>query len=272
MKVLITGAGGLLGNYLSLRLMSLNIPFVALTKSELDITSVENIIQIIESNHPTHIINCAAYTDVTRAENQREFCYEVNVNGVINLVKFANQINAELIQISSDYVFDGTSNDGMYYEDSIKNPLNYYGYSKSIAEDYISKNCYKWKIVRTSWLFGKSEDNFVNKILSLSNKKHTIKINNIEIGSPTYGLDLAKTIIDILPMGSGVYHVSNSGFASRYEYAKFILDLTTNGPIVVDNELSKLVKRPQKVILVNNTGIELRSWKDALKEYLSKKA
>lgn len=267
-RVLVTGARGLLGKYLIKVLEAYEIVFFAFDKETLDITDFNSVRLIIEPLWLTHIINCAAYTNVAKAEVERDLCYRVNVVGVNNLVKISNKMKVEFIQISTDYVFDGVSEDGFYYPESKKNPLNYYGLTKSIAEDYIMNNANLWKIIRTSWLFGQSDENFVNKILNYSFRKKPIWINNIEIGIPTFGLDLAKLIVSNLHLSSGIYHFTNSGYTSRYQYAKQILDFTTNGEIYINNYLVSDVIRPRKVILMNHSNIENRHWMLALNEYL----
>lgn len=268
-RILITGAGGLLGKYLVKILEEAGVIFFKFDKKALDITELNSLQSVIKPLGITHIINCAAYTNVVKAELERDLCYKVNVLGVQNLVKISNQMNTEIIQISSDYVFDGMSEDGVYYPESKKNPLNYYGLTKSIAEDFIIYNANAWKIIRTSWLFGLSSSNFVNKIIMSSYKKNKISINDIEIGVPTYGLDLANAIMHHLHLDNGIYHITNSGSASRFQYAKYILDLTTKGEILIDNILPDNVRRPSKVILMNHNMLEMRHWSLSLSEYLS---
>lgn len=268
-RFLVTGAGGLLGRYLVKVLEEAGIVFFAYDKASLDITEVDSLRSTIAPLNITHIINCAAYTNVAKAEIDRDLCYKVNVIGVQNLVEVSNHGNIELIQISTDYVFDGKCVDGLYYPDSIKNPLNYYGLTKSLAEDYILAKCKVWKIIRTSWLFGFSSNNFVNKIINSSYKKNIISINNLEVGVPTYGLDLAYAIIHHLHYASGIYHITNSGTATRYQYAKHILDLTTHGEILINNVLQYDVKRPRKVVLFKPYDLVMRHWTISLSDYLS---
>lgn len=268
-RVLVTGAGGLLGKYLVNVLDEAGIVFFGLDRLALDITDLKSLQSKIIPLELTHIINCAAYTNVKKAEVDRDLCYKVNVLGVQNLVQVANQMSIDLIQISTDYVFDGIAKDGIYYPDSKKKPLNYYGLTKSIAEDFIIANASAWKIIRTSWLFGLSSNNFVSKIIKFSQNNKPISINDIEIGIPTYGLDLAYTIINHLNLRNGIYHFTNSGTATRFQYTEHILKLTTGGIVVVNNKLSSDVKRPTKAILFNSSNLELRHWTLALSEYLS---
>lgn len=268
-RVLVTGAGGLLGKYLVKVLEGTGTVFFAYDKASIDITDLDSLQLTIAPLNLTHIINCAAYTNVAKAEIDRDLCYEVNVLGVQNLIEVSNEMDIELIQISTDYVFDGMSEDGVYYPDSEKKPLNYYGLTKSLAEDLILSYANAWKIIRTSWLFGLSENNFVSKIINSSIKGNTILVNDIEVGVPTYGFDLAHAIISYLHYDNGIYHITNTGSASRFQYAEHILKLTTYGEILVNNELSGDVKRPPKVILHISTNLEMRPWSDSLSEYLS---
>lgn len=274
MKVLITGAGGLLGNYLSLRLMSFNIPFVALTKSELDITSVERTNQIIESNHPTHIINCAAYTDVPSAEIEQEKCYSINFLGVKNLVDLSNNLGIFFIHISTDFVFEGLSSNFVYETDNHRNPLNYYGITKMLGEDYIINNSLNWAVVRTSWLYGKYSNNFVNKIINLAKVQQEISVTNEECGSPTYALDLANGIIPILSHKyNGIYHLTNEGIVSRFEFAKAILEYAGLSSTIEKQTgvINNTVIRPKKILLSQKNNlleIKMRNWNDALLEYI----
>jgi dTDP-4-dehydrorhamnose reductase len=267
---LVTGAKGLLGNYIVEVLTASNKVYFAFDKFALDITNPDLIEAVVSRTKPTHIINCAAYTNVAKAEEEKELCYKINVEGVKNITTVANKKDIELVQISTDYVFDGKSSDGKFHFDSIKNPLNYYGYTKSIAEDYVMYNAKRWKIIRTSWVFGDSPNNFVNRILRQSYDEKLITMNNIEIGVPTFGYDLAQGILEIISHSNGIFHLTNSGFASRYEYTKYILGNSTKSEVIINNDLSKGVIRPEKVLLVNNTNIELRHWKDALNDYLSR--
>lgn len=268
-RVLLTGAKGLLGSYIVEVLEDAKIVYFAFDKNTLDISDFDSVQSTIEPFVITHIINCAAYTNVAKAEIEKDLCFKVNVIGVQNLVKVSNTMNIEIIQISTDYVFDGMSEDGIYHTYSNKNPLNYYGMTKSLAEDYIINNAFAWKIIRTSWLFGHSNNNFVNKILIKSYHNEPIHINDLEVGTPTFGLDLATSIINNLHLKSGIYHITNSGSTTRYQYAKKILDLTTKDSPNVDNVLSNNVIRPRKVILSNTLELEMRHWTLALKDYLS---
>ena len=277
-NVLVTGANGLLGSYLIKELEKQNIPYVGFSKLELDITNQEMIFNKVNEFSPTHIINCAAYTNVAQAELDREVCYAVNVEGVKNLITIANKNKVKLINISSDFVFDGHKKSGYYYEFDIPNPLNYYGLTKYQAEQEISKRCKSWVIIRTSWVYGLVGNNFVNKILELSKKQSIISVTDQEIGSPTYAYDLAvQLVLLIRNQSKGIQHITNSGHISRYEFAKKIIELSGSGcEIVINKALNSKkvdrtleVKRPSKVILKSRKPpINNREWESALIEFL----
>jgi len=279
-NVLVTGANGLLGSYLIKELEKQNIPYIGYSKAELDITNQEIILKRVNAFSPTHIINCAAYTNVVQAEIDRELCYAVNVVGVKNLIKIANEKNAKLIHISTDFVFDGYKKSGYYYEHDIPNPLNYYGLTKYLAEQEISKHCISWTIIRTSWVYGSGSNNFVNKILELSKKQRIISVTDQEIGSPTYAYDLAIHLVLLMNKKAiGIYHITNFGYTSRFEFAKKIIELSKSGSEVVttkaisklEEDATLLVKRPKKVILKSKKRImKVRNWETALIEFLSK--
>lgn len=273
--VLVTGAHGLLGRYIVNELRASKLIFYAYGKEELDISNVQATNAIIERINPDFVINCAAYTDVVKAEIEKGLTYAVNVEGVINLVDVSNRISAKLIHISTDYVFDGKSKSGLYYPNSKKNPINYYGLTKHLAEEHIISNCLKYVIIRTSWLYGRSETNFVKKIINLSQLHETINLNYYEYGSPTYALDLARSIIRIIRQEhNGIFHYSNIGFVSRYEFARRIIELSGYNLKIKHNlNLLNKVLRPKAVKLLNNYKYDFlfdnRDWHDALKEFIN---
>jgi dTDP-4-dehydrorhamnose reductase len=228
---------------------------------------------VVEKLNPTHIINCAAYTNVAKAEQEKELCYLVNVEGVKNLVFVSNIVKAKLIQISTDYVFDGDSDNGVYYPHSKKNPLNYYGHTKHLAEDFVTSHCISFLIIRTSWLYGNSNDNFVNKILDYSRSRDSIEVIDDELGSPTYALDLAYAIIELINKDfDNIIHLTNDGFISRYDFARKIIELDGgNINLYRTRSLSIGVLRPKRVRLVNDEDrytFNLRFWISALSEFI----
>lgn len=271
MRVLITGANGQLGNALTDFLQLKKVVVYAFGKDQLDILQINDLRNAIEYSKPTHIINCSAFTDVKEAELNKSLCYSTNVNGINNLTSLSSDYNIKLIHFSTDYVFDGKKKDGIYYEDSITNPLNYYGYTKLISEQIIIKTFTNFAIIRTSWLYGNSNYDFVSKIISLAEKGKEIIVKDDEFGSPTYVMDLVEFTFEVMEMNLvGIIHFSNLGLVSRFEFAKKIIELFEyNNKVVSTKKAFDNVKRPHKVQLLSNKGynIKNRNWEDAFCSY-----
>ena len=272
--VLVTGASGLLGSYLMNELEEQGVSHVGFSRKDLDITDKERTIKLIQDENPTHIINCAAYTNVVQAEIDREICRRVNVDGVENLILASNLVRARLVHISTDFVFDGISSQSGYYDsEEIPNPINFYGLSKSLGEYQIIERSLMWNIVRTSWLYGKYGNNFVKKIIELAKHNSSVSVTTEEFGSPTYALDLSKAIINIIEADiNGVYHLSNEGQVNRFDFAKFILKNKNTLLLPYINLSNEGVNRPKVVYLdpsKNPTKIKMRNWEEALDEFLN---
>ncbi len=272
-KILITGSKGMLGSDLAVEFRKTNNEIIGCSKEEIDITNKQHI-KKIEKINPKVIINCAAYTNVDLAEKEREKCYSVNTLGVKNLVEFCEHRDVILVQISTDYVFDG--NKKGYNENDKKNPINFYGKTKSKAEDIIIKKLKKYYIIRTSWLFGKNGKNFVKTIIQLSKKKKKIDVVDDQIGSPTYTKDLSQKIVELIMNKNkyGIYHLTNSGMCSWFEFAKNIAELyhlQCKIDSITSNEKIKRAMRPKFSILNNNKTSKLRDWKKALASFSKNK-
>jgi len=273
MKILVIGSKGMLGTDLMQGLSKTSYEFIGLDIQDIDITKKEEMSKIKKEN-PGIIINCAAYTNVDLAETEKEKCYSVNLGGIKNLVRICKKNKITLVYISTDYVFDGKKEG--YDEDDEKNPINYYGKTKSEGEDIIINNLEKYYIIRTSWLFGKNGKNFVETIIKLCKEKEEIKVVEDQIGSPTYTKDLSKGIIEIIKninkYKCGVYHITNSGKCSWFEFASEIARLTGSRCRInpcTTQEFTRPAKRPKFSMLNNNKTEKLRHWKEALKEYLT---
>lgn len=268
MKILLIGASGMLGRDVFQVLKSQDFEIIAPNSKELDIVNFEKLDEFINIKKPDIIINCAGYTDVEKAQIEFGLARKVNYFGCLNLAKICAKNNIILFHFSTDYVFDGEKNEP-YLTSDTENPINNYGLVKLQGERAIQKNCEKFYIIRTSWLFGKNGNNFVEKMLALANSKKEIKVVDDEISAPTYTLDLAKTLLELFKKPFGIYHIVNSGFVSRYDFAKEIFKLKK-----IDVELVKikskdfktLAKRPKFSAL--KSDIKLRSWQEALEEYL----
>jgi dTDP-4-dehydrorhamnose reductase len=275
MKIIITGAGGQLGKEFQNRLpSSWNIyPF---TKQELNILEPDKTLEIIEAIKPDYIIHCAAYTAVDRCEDEVVQSFEVNSRGTYHVALAARNTEAKLVYISTDYVFDGKKNRPYEVKDST-NPLNQYGASKLLGEaitKMIQPNSY---IIRTSWLYGRSGANFVKTMLRLAESGKVISVVNDQIGTPTYTKDVVDSVIKIFNKPHGIYHVTNSGKCSWYDFAKKIVqEAGYSGDIIVPittKEFGAIAPRPTYSVLghgsLEREGISPpRNWERAIEEFI----
>lgn len=276
MKFFVTGINGQLGfdvvNELKQRGYN---DICSPARSELDITNKEKTLEAILSYKPDIIIHCAAYTAVDKAEEERELCYDINVNGTKYLVEGAKKIGAKFIYISTDYVFDGTK-DGIYTENDKTCPVNYYGETKLLGEELV-KEYNKGIIVRISWVFGINGGNFIKTMLRLAETRDEVSVVSDQVGSPTYTKDLARVLVDMaLSDKSGVYHATNMEYCSWYELAKYIfevngIDIKVNQ--VMTKDYKTVARRPlnskmSKDKLVKDGFKAMPSWKDAVKRYV----
>jgi dTDP-4-dehydrorhamnose reductase len=281
-NILVTGSNGQLGysiKKVSRRFDKYN--FIFTEKNQLDLSNFNSIEKYIINYKINIIINCAAYTDVENAENNRELVDLINHVSVENLAKICSYNNIQLIHISTDFIFDGNK-DFPYTEKDDPNPINFYGLSKLYGERKILKyDLKKSVIIRTSWLYSELKNNFVNKIIEKINLNDNINVVNNELGSPTYAIDLANMILEIIPKlennQTEIYHFSNIGVCSRYEFAKKINSITLGeSKINSINSLDSVVRRPEFSALdsskaINEFGIHINTWEESLIEYLKEK-
>lgn len=270
MKILVTGAEGMLGHDLLDALQAQGVDHVGVDKDQCDITRREDVLAMVESVQPTHVINCAAYTAVDAAEEEQELSRSVNVQAVDHLIKAALLHGSVLIQLSTDYVFDGSQR--YYAEDADKCPINFYGQTKSDAEDLITEQLSQYVIVRTSWLFGHSGKNFVDTMRKLMSERDHIKIVSDQVGCPTYTKDIAKTLVQLV-IGNqrGIFHVTNTESCSWFEFAVEIARLTDLPCAVIpctSEEYPQKAKRPAYSVLKNTKLPPLRPWNEALQAYI----
>lgn len=277
MKVLVTGAKGLLGKDIVKRLNELGIENKGVDIEDFDIVSQEDTLKAVKEYLPDVIVNCAAYTAVDRAEEQRELCYAVNVIGAQNIARACAKVNAKLIHFSTDYVFDGKGQ-APFEVDSPINPINYYGYTKAESEKRVKELTPNHFIVRISWVFGINKGNFVTTMLKLAKSGKEINVVNDQIGSPTFTWDLACLVCKMAATEKyGTYHATNEGFCSWYDFAREIFLQSGIGAVVnpVSSESYKAkAARPKNSRLskdsLERAGFErLPHWKDALSRYLS---
>lgn len=281
-SVLVTGANGQLGN--ELRLLSKRLPYKFVftdiiqdgdTKT-LDITDLEAVKKTVSENKVDVIVNCAAFTNVDAAEDNEATAELINAKAVENLAVAAKENNALLIHISTDYVFDGTSKTP-YTEEDKCNPTGAYGRTKLHGEEAVKRVGCKSIIIRTAWLYSEFGKNFVKTLLTLTSTKPAITVVNDQIGTPTYALDLAKVIVAFISMDSdsllGIYHFSNEGVCSWYDFAVKIAAFAGNTECKINpclsSEYPSKVKRPAYSVLdkskIKKTlNVTIPAWEESL--------
>lgn len=285
-KFLITGANGQIGFTLGQRLKDeRHHNILALKHSELDITNRNAVFSLVDSFKPDIIINGAAYTHVDRAESEIALVQDVNTKGLKYLVEAANRVNASILHISTDYVFDG-SKKGKYTESDITHPLSFYGKSKAEGDKILLSLATKGIILRTSWVFGEHGNNFVKTMLRLAKKRDTLAVVTDQIGGPTYTGDIATALIQVSEkiissenIEYGIYHFSGEPCVSWYDFAKAIFaeavsqNVLEKAPLVnaiTTKDYPTLAKRPANSCLdltkIQQTfGIQPSDWQKALK-------
>ncbi|MEY8739714.1 dTDP-4-dehydrorhamnose reductase [Bacillales bacterium AN1005] len=223
-RVMVTGAAGQLGQDVVRTFQREGHHVLACDRDQMDITDQQQCTQTIISFKPHMIIHCAAYTAVDQAETDVGTAYAVNATGTRNIAVAAEKVKAKLLYISTDYVFDGTSR-VPYREYDATNPQSVYGRSKLAGEQLVQSLCSQWFIVRTSWVFGVHGHNFVKTMLELLQNRPELQVVQDQIGSPTYTVDLAN-LVSVLALSEkyGIYHVSNTGTCTWYEFAKAIAE------------------------------------------------
>lgn len=276
MYVLVTGANGQLGSDVVSLLKARGIAVKGLDLPQLDITDKSAVEEYLLAEKPTHIIHCAAYTAVDKAESERELCRLINVDGTENIAVACKNIGAKMLYISTDYVFNGIGSDE-WTEESLTSPSNWYGQTKLNGENAVKHNLSEYFIARTSWVFGKNGGNFVKTMLKLAKEKPEISVVSDQIGSPTYTRDLAVVLVEMLfSENYGTYNVTNTGTCSWYEFACEIfklakIDIKVN-PILAQ-DYPTVAKRPynsrlSKAKLGENNLPVPTGWEDALYRYL----
>ena len=276
MRVLVTGVKGQLGSDIAAELKLRAEECIGADIADFDITDRGATVGTIKKYMPDCVIHCAAFTDVNGAEEKRGLCERINVLGTENVALACNEADAKLIYISTDYVFNG---EGMrpYEPNDERNPINFYGMTKSLGEDKVRSICPKHFIVRTSWVFGKNGTNFVKTMLRLGEQMERLTVVDDQIGSPTYTPDLARLLCDMAATERyGTYHATNEGFCSWYDFAKKIMELSGIGcniKPIASKDYPSPAKRPQnsrlsKEKLVQNGFYKLPPWEDALKRFI----
>lgn len=279
MKILITGANGMLAKAVRERFMEheLILTDVVGTELSLDITNLEEVEKFVENVKPDVIINCAAYTAVDKAESEEKLAKKINADGPKNLAIAANKNNCKLVHISTDYVFGGDlSLEEIYKEDAPKAPVTAYGRTKLAGEEAIEENTKDFYIFRTAWLYGDGK-NFVRTMLKFGKEKEEVSVVYDQHGSPTYAVDLADIIYQALEkeIPYGIYHTTNLGFTTWYDFTKKIYEIagiSCRVNPVTSEQFASAAKRPANSMLskekILEAGITVPSWEDALERYL----
>lgn len=273
--ILVVGAKGMLGQDL-MRVLPGDVRGVDI--EEIDITSPESVRRVLVTLKPRVVVNCAAYTDVDGCETNIDLAMRVNGEGVGNLSVVTREIGALLVQVSTDYVFDGTKGTP-YVEDDPVNPLNVYGKSKLLGEEKARENP-DHLIVRTQWLYGHGGKNFVETMLRLAGERKELAVVDDQIGSPTWTVDLSLAISELIGNGRrGTYHAANRGSCSWYELAGAIfaeagVSMTVRPQTTA--ELGRPAPRPLYSVLdceklTHDVGLKLEEWREALRNYLERR-
>lgn len=278
MKILVIGAKGMLGQEL-VQVMSEESEVTAWDREEIDITKAEEARYKIYDLRPEVIINAAAYNNVDKAESEPAVADEVNGYAVGTLAKICKGLDINLVHYSTEYVFDGEKKEG-YLESDSPNPLSAYGRSKLLGEEELQKNTSKFYLLRLSRLFGKpalvegAKKSFVETMLELSEKQKEIEVVDEEASSPTYAKDLAIRTRYILQeaLPHGIYHCTNEGSCTWYGFAKAIFEMAGKNvklKAVSSNKYTRPAIRPKYAVLLNTKLPPMRTWQEALREYLA---
>lgn len=280
MKILVTGANGQLGTELK-KILEATMPSVAIYTDvdELDLTNAKAVESFVVNNDISHIVNCAAYTAVDRAEEEKSLCAQINIDAVKNLALAADANGAKVIHISTDYVFDGT-NHRPYRESDKVNPISQYGTTKRKGETVLLALAPEAIIIRTAWLYSAHGNNFVKTMLRLAEKNDEIKVVCDQIGTPTYARDLAAAIVTVLRSHQwipGIYHFTDEGAASWYDFAKAIFRLAGKQvkvkPILTEDYPTPASRPAYSILdrsLIKATyGVTIPHWEEALADCMA---
>ncbi len=279
MNILVTGANGQLGNCMRLSAKGSSDNYTFTDVAELDITNAEAVERVVMDNDIKVIVNCAAYTNVDKTESDADFAEKLNAGAVANLAKAVKANDGTLIHISTDYVFGGSQGNTPRTETEPVNPTGVYGLTKLHGEQAIADSGCKALIFRTAWLYSEYGKNFVKTMLNLISTKPQLKVVFDQVGTPTYAQDLADAIFDIIDSRKfegheGIYHYSNEGVCSWYDFTKMIAAIAGNNGCGIQpchsDEFPSPVVRPSYSVLdktkfKNTFGLCIPYWIDSLK-------
>ncbi|MEK9132539.1 MAG: dTDP-4-dehydrorhamnose reductase [Patescibacteria group bacterium] len=273
MRILLLGKNGMLGQALFNELVQDN-DVHGYSHADCDITNPKKLEKVIKDMRPEVVINATGYTQVDKAEIEKDAAFAVNAVAVGHLCKILAKTAVPLVHFSTDYVFDGTKTGG-YEESDPMSPISIYGASKAEGEKEILNNLKNFFLIRTAWLYGSGGRNFVDAMIGLSSRKQPIKVVNDQFGNPTLTTDLANAISRLLKTKNyGIYHLVNDGSCSWYDFTLEIfhqLGLPQEVIPITSEELARPAKRPKNSILINSKFPKLRPWKEALSQYLEHK-
>ncbi len=283
MKILVTGSKGQLGN--EIRILAEDYPdldFMFTDIDELDITDIGKVEDFFSANQPDAVVNCAAYTAVDKAEADESTAFLLNATAVENLAKSATKIGALIVQVSTDYVFDGRSY-LPYNELDTTNPQSAYGRSKLSGENAVLQYAAQGLILRTSWLYSSFGNNFVKTMVKYGSERDELNVVFDQVGTPTYAKDLAKVILDAIPFelqrsGTDLFHYSNEGVTSWYDFAKTILafsGISCNIKPILTKDYPLPASRPCFSVLNKSKikemyKIKIPYWSDSLKDCIQR--
>ena len=276
MKVLVTGVTGQLGYDVARELEKRHIEYKGTGSREMDISDAEAVKRVITAYHPDAIIHCAAYTAVDKAEDDYDRAMDVNAKGTLAIAKAAKEIDAKMLYISTDYVFNGQGTEP-FTVDAVTAPLNVYGLTKLFGEEAVQMELSKYFIVRISWVFGKNGNNFIKTMLRLGQTHEELTVVSDQWGSPTYTADLAPLLCDMMSTNAyGIYHATNEGITNWAEFAASIMEQAhlpcKVRPIPSSDYPTRAVRplnsRLDKSSLDKAGFTRLPDWKDALRRYL----
>ena len=274
-KIIVFGASGQLGQCLKQVAAEMDITDIAFpNETEGNILDPEALQALFAKHQPKYAINCAAYTAVDKAEDELDLARKINKTGVENIAALCRHFDAALVQISTDFVFEGNSPHPLVETDPT-NPISVYGLTKLEGEQIIADYTEKYFILRTSWLYSEHGNNFVKTMLKLGHDRDELKIIADQIGSPTYAIDLASAVLQIIESGSeayGVYHYSNEGVTSWYDFAQGIFDISKTDvktyPIRTSEYPTKATRPAYSVMdkakIKKTFGIEIPYWRHSL--------
>jgi dTDP-4-dehydrorhamnose reductase len=276
MKILITGANGQLAREFQESLKDYDYEVISLDRASLDISDPDSVKEAFLRYNPDTVLNCAAYNFVDKAEEDFDSAYKVNSLGVRNLTFACKRNNALLVHYSSDYVFDGKKED-FYTEEDGTGPINSYGKTKLLGENFLAEEADEFLLFRVSWVFGEGKQNFLYKLVEWAKKNRVLKVVYDQISVPTYTKDIVNSTILAVEKGlRGVYHLTNSGYASRYEVAHYFLERLGMDNLVLpvsSDYFPSPAKRPffsamSNRKLSNDLNVVMPDWKVGIERYL----